>query len=192
MRNILPRMIINPVSAAAPGPVPRASSIPPPLPARARAAPRPQPKLEHLVDEDAAARFCLEEMHRSTPCRLSMFHRFDARREVFVIIEARGETSTTVRHLHHSVDDPLLRVAMPLENPFDWCDLTRSPVLRLRRFTKLVRVRTVLVCPIVGAAGWLGAIELVDPFVDRAFRTDDSVAAKRVTGAFARWLAART
>ncbi len=189
--------------------VKRPKSVPPPLPAKRDVARRSERVpilhrssaddiLEALFDslrdldaeKDAltAARVCLRALESEMPSRASMLHAFDVTRRDFLVVDARGEAAEAMVLQRSSKDDPLLRVAVPNGEPFPWNDLRKAPVTHLARFAGLPHVARVLVCPILAGARWLGAIEIVDPAHDGAFRSADVIAARYVAQRYAQYL----
>ena len=84
-----------------------------------------------------------------------------------------------------SADDPLLRVAMSRREPFAWDDLRKAPVNRLARFADVGPVTRALVCPITYGPRWLGTLELVDPFDNAPFSSEDIQGARYVAERYA-------
>lgn len=202
---VLPRLVNLPSADLVELPRAKPPSVPPPLPKRRPSGRVTVPRravgddlaqalfdasraLDLESDALSAARFCLDALHRIIPCRVSVVHWFDISKRDFVVVHARGEESEAMVLERSSHDDPLLRIAMQKVEPFAWEDLRRAPVTRLTRFSELGNVATALVCPLVAAPRWLGAIELVDP-VDRApFRTEDIKNARYVADRYTRFL----
>lgn len=187
----------------------RPKSVPPPLPANRDAARHSErvPVVRRSVADDvletlfealrdldsepdalSAARACLGALERVAPSRASMVHAFDVMRGDFLVVDARGEAAEAMVLQRSAKADPLLRVAVPKGEPFPWNDLRRAPVTRLARFSGLPHVARVLVCPVLAGARWLGAIEIVDPAHDGAFRSEDVIAARYVAQRYAAYL----
>lgn len=186
-------------------PAARPPSVPPPLPARRRCGSMPiarrpagEPILgalfDKLVDLDAqpnalsAARVCLDALAAVLPCRALVAHAFDAKRQDFIVVHARGECAECMVLSRHPSTDPLLRVTMSAGEPFAWNDLRRAPVTRLTRFAELPGVKTILQAPVVAGMRWFGAFELVDPAGGAAFRTQDALGARYVASRYAQFL----
>jgi hypothetical protein len=144
--------------------------------------------LDSEPDALSAARACLLALESVVPSRAATVHAFDVTRGDFIVVDAQGEAAETMVLQRSSKDDPLLRVAIPNGEPFPWNDLRKAPVARLARFSGLPHVARVLVCPVLAGARWLGAIELIDPTHDRAFRSEDVIAARYVAQRYAEYV----
>lgn len=144
--------------------------------------------LDAEPDALAAARACLRALATVVPSRAATVHAFDVTRGDFIVVDALGEAAETMVLQRSSKNDPLLRVAIPTGEPFPWNDLRKAPVASLARFSGLPHVARVLVCPVALGARWLGAIELVDPTHDAAFRSEDVIAARYVAQRYATYV----
>jgi hypothetical protein len=144
--------------------------------------------LDAEPDALAAARACLRALACVVPSRAATVHAFDVTRGDFIVVDAQGEAAEAMVLQRSSKNDPLLRVAIPTGEPFPWNDLRKAPVARLARFSGLPHVTRVLVCPVLAGARWLGAIELVDPTHDAAFRSEDVIAARYVAQRYATYV----
>jgi hypothetical protein len=144
--------------------------------------------LAFLPDALEAARYCLAVLAETTPCRAALVHFFDVVRHEFIVVDARGEGADDMRLKRHGINDPLLRVAMPMGSAFFWNDLSNAPARSVARFAALGQVRRALVCPISHGGRWLGAIELVDPLDGQPFDSPEEGAVSYMAKHFAEFL----